>query len=74
MYNLLVLPLFDYSSTDQTYLKRLQMLQNKGARLILNCYFRMYIKDRVHVKNNIYKTMYYIVDAEIDSELICSRL
>ncbi len=27
-----------------------------------------------HFKNNINKTMYYIVDTVIDSELICSRL
>ncbi len=41
LYKVLVLPLFDYdnkiyNTTDQTYLKRPQTLQNKGARLILD--------------------------------------
>ncbi len=38
LYNVLVLPLFDYgniiySTTDLTYLKRLQTLQNKGTSI-----------------------------------------
>ncbi len=49
-YNTLVLPLFDfgkiiYRTTDQTYLKQLQILQNKGARMLLNCDYRTYIRD-----------------------------
>ena len=56
LYNALVLPLFDYgnviySTTDQTYLKRLQTLQNKGARLILNCHFRTHVKDMLKSLN-----------------------
>ncbi len=42
LYNTLVLPWFNYGNiiyrtTDQTYLKQLQILQNKGARMLLNC-------------------------------------
>ncbi len=49
-----MLPLFNYgniiySTTDQTYLKRLQTLQNEGARLILNCHFRTHIKDMLEL-------------------------
>ncbi len=40
LYNTLVLPLFDYGNiiyrtTDQTYLKQLQILQNNGAKCFL---------------------------------------
>ncbi len=55
LYNVLVLPLYDYgniySNTDQKYLKRLQTLQNKGTRLILNCHFRTHIKDKLESLN-----------------------
>ncbi len=50
LYNALVLTLFDYgkilyNTTDQTYLKSLKTLQNKGVKIILNCHFRTHIKD-----------------------------
>ncbi len=50
LYNILVLPLFEYGNiiyrtTDQTYLKQSQILQNKGARMLLNCYYRTHIRD-----------------------------
>ncbi len=47
LYNVMVPPLYGniiYSTTDQTYLKRLQTLHNKGARYILNCNFKTHIK------------------------------
>ncbi len=50
LYNTLVLPLFDYGNviyrtTDQTYLKQLQILPNKGARMLLNCHYITHIRD-----------------------------
>ncbi len=50
LYNTLVLHLFDYGNiiyrtTDQIYLKQLQILQNKGARMLLNCHYRTHIRD-----------------------------
>ncbi len=50
LYNTLVLPLFDYGNiiyrtTEQTFLKQLQILQNKGARMLLNCHYRTHIID-----------------------------
>ena len=56
LYNALVLPLFDYgniiySTADHTHLKRLQVLQNKGARLILNCHYRTHVKDMLFSLN-----------------------
>ncbi len=50
LYNTLVLPLFEYGNiiyktTDQTYLKQLQILQNKGACMLLNCHYRTHIID-----------------------------
>ncbi len=56
LYNVLVLPLFDYtntiySTTDQSYLKRLHTLQNKDARLFLNCHFRTHIKNMLQSLN-----------------------
>ncbi len=50
LYNILFLPLFDYGNiiyitTDQTYLKQLQILQNKGACMLLNCQNRTHIID-----------------------------
>ncbi len=52
LYN--VLPLFDYdniiySITDQTYLTH--TLQNKDARIILNCHFRTHIKELLESLN-----------------------
>ncbi len=51
-----MLPLFNYgniiySTTEQTYLKRLHTLQYKGARLILNCHLRTHIKDMLDSLN-----------------------
>ncbi len=50
LYNTLVLSLFDYGNiiyrtADQTYLKQLQILQNKSARMLLNCDYRTHIRD-----------------------------
>ncbi len=50
LYNTLVLSLFDYGNiihrtTDQTYLKQLQILQNKGANMFLNCHYSTHIID-----------------------------
>ncbi len=50
LYNTLVLSLFDYGNTiyrttDQTYLKQLQILQNKGACMLLICHYRTKIRD-----------------------------
>ncbi len=56
LYNTLVLPLFDYGNiicrtTDQTYLKQLQILQNKGSRKLLNCDYRTHIRDMLNELN-----------------------
>ncbi len=57
LYDVLVLPLFDngniiYSTNEQTYLKRPQTLQNKGARIILKGrHFRTHIKDMLDSLN-----------------------
>ncbi len=50
LHNTLVLPLFDYGNiiyrtTDQIYLKPLQILQNEGGRMCLNCDYRTHIRD-----------------------------
>ncbi len=50
LYNTLVLPMFDYSNIiyrtiDQTYLKQLQILQNKDAHMLLNCDYTTHIRD-----------------------------
>ncbi len=34
-----------YRTTDQTYLKELHILQNKGACMLLNCDYRTHIRD-----------------------------
>ncbi len=49
-YNTLILPLFDYSNiiyitSGHTYLKQLQILQNKGVRMLLNYDYRTHIRD-----------------------------
>ncbi len=58
LYNTPVLPLFDYGNiiyrtTDQTYLKQLQILQNKGALMLLNCAYRTHIRDMLNELNCI---------------------
>ncbi len=50
LYNTLVMLLFDYGNiiyrtTDQTYVKQLQILQNKVAHMLLNCDYRTHIRD-----------------------------
>ena len=50
LYNTLVLPHFDYCSTlwdvcHDTYISRLQKLQNRGMRIILGCHRRTHISD-----------------------------
>ncbi len=50
LYNTLVLPFFDYGNiiyrtTNTIYLKQLQILQNNGPRMLLNCDYRTHIRD-----------------------------
>ncbi len=50
LYNALVLPLFDYgnviyNNSSAHLIKKLQTLQNRGARIILQCPFRTHSKD-----------------------------
>ena len=50
LYNTMVLPLIDYgnvvySNCSATSMKKLQVMQNKGARMILNCHYRTHIVD-----------------------------
>ncbi len=50
LYNTLVLPLIDYGNiiyrtTNQTYLTRLQILQNKDTCVLLNCHYTTHIMD-----------------------------